>query len=148
MPRPRFKCRPIIFCENGRLITNFGRAPLVGSVAHPRPACLPKVNKSQVEALDHIQAIAEKNRLEMQTMAGDMHFINNLAVLHRRDGFVNDGLEKRHLIRTWSRDAENGWKIPENLQPEYFDAYDRKMPTVCHLEPMPEGWFPLRLYPN
>ncbi|KAJ2891453.1 TfdA family Taurine catabolism dioxygenase TauD [Zalerion maritima] len=145
---PHFKCRPIIFYEDGNLITNFGRAPLVGSAAHPRPKRYPIVNKSQLEALDAIQAIAYNNKYEIQTQPGDIHFINNLAVFHSREGFVDGMSQKRHLVRTWNRDTENGWKIPEALAREYIDAYDPEAPIVCQPEPIPDADFPLRSQPN
>jgi hypothetical protein len=80
-----------------------------------------------------------------------MHFINNLAVLHRREGFV-DGestLEKRHLVRMRLRDSQRGWQIPESLRSEWYDAFEKPdTDRVWHLEPMPDAFFPLRKYPN
>ena len=88
--------------------------------------------------------------MKFQTQAGDMHYINNLAVLHRRDAFVNgeDAGAKRHLIRMRLRNETLGWAIPEELQQEWAGAFDNKGDRVWHLEPMPEGFFPLRQYTN
>lgn len=129
---------------------NFGRTALVGSTLHPRPAHLPSVTARQAEALDAIEAIARATQVEIQTQAGDMHFINNLAVLHRREGFI-DGqapTEKRHLVRMRLRSSRLGWDIPAELQDEWSEAFDEDAEHVFHLEPMPDAFFPLRKYPN
>ena len=129
---------------------NFGRAALLGSAVHPRPSHLPSLTPRQVEALDAIEAIARATQMEIQTHAGDMHFINNLAILHRREGFVDGGstAEKRHLVRMRLRNSQRGWEIPEALQREWQSAFDRASDRVWHLEPMPDALFPLRKYPN
>lgn len=130
---------------------NFGRTALLGSAVHPRPTRLPSLTPRQIEALDAIEGIAQATQLEIQTQAGDMHFINNLAVLHRREGFA-DGqslMEKRHLVRMRLRDSQRGWEIPEPLRREWDDAFEKQDATkVWHLEPMPDAFFPLRKYPN
>ena len=129
---------------------NFGRAALVGSASHPRPEHLPSITARQLEALDAIEAIAKATQLEMQTQAGDMHFINNLAVLHRREGFTDgmDQAQKRHLVRMRLRSSTLGWETPEELKREWFDAFEKKGRQAWHVEPMPDGFFPLRMQPN
>jgi len=129
---------------------NFGRAALLGNEAHPRPSHLPVLNYRQTEALDAIEAIARATQLEIQTQAGDMHFINNLTVLHRREGFVNgeSRSEKRHLVRMRLRSTELGWSIPEALQPSWDEAFNHNGCKHWHLEPMPSFFFPLRRHPN
>lgn len=145
---PRYQCRPVLFHEDGKLIMNFGRAPLLGSAAHPRKSRLPTLNGQQIEALDAIEAIARATEFQFATQAGDIHFINNLSVLHRRDGFVNDGASQRHLVRMRLRSSSLGWSIPSSLSREWFDAFERQSDKVWHIEPMPEHFAPLRKHPN
>lgn len=145
---PRYQCRPVLFHENGKLIMNFGRAPLLGSVAHPRKSRLPTLNGQQIEALDAIEAIARATEFQFATQAGDVHFINNLSVLHRRDGFVNDAASQRHLVRMRLRSSTFGWSIPPSLRREWSDAFERQSDKVWHIEPMPEHFAPLRKHPN
>ncbi|PNY20677.1 Uncharacterized protein TCAP_07321 [Tolypocladium capitatum] len=147
---PRFQCRPVMFYHEERLITNFGRAALLGSASHVRSNRLPKLTGSQMEALDTIESIAQATQLEIPTQAGDIHFINNLAVLHRREGFVNgqSANERRHLVRMRLRDDDMGWGIPQPLAKEWSEAFDSRRRMVWHLEPMPDGFFPLRSQPN
>jgi len=100
--------------------------------------------------LDAIESIARATQLEIATQAGDMHFINNLAVLHRREGFV-DGeapTERRHLVRMRLRDDDMGWAIPADLALEWTKAFAPGRARTWHLEPMPDGFFPLRTQPN
>lgn len=140
-----------MFFHDEKLIMNFGRTPLLGSVDHPRKPELPTLTARQMEALDAIETVARATEFEFATKPGDMHFINNMAVLHRREGFVDGGgpAEKRHLVRMRLRSSERGWAIPESLQREWSDAFDSEAAErVWHLEPMPEGFFPLRMYPN
>ncbi|ROT40076.1 taurine catabolism dioxygenase TauD [Sodiomyces alkalinus F11] len=145
---PRFQCRPILFNHGGKIIMNFGRTPLMGSAAHPRPEHLPALTSRQIEALNAVEALARATQLEIQTQAGDIHFINNFAVLHRREGFVDGPQEKRHLVRMLLRDTQQGWAIPEELRRHWFDAFEREADRAWHLQPMPEGFFPLRINTN
>ncbi|KAM7196156.1 hypothetical protein V8F20_007191 [Naviculisporaceae sp. PSN 640] len=147
---PRFQCRPIIFNEDSKLIMNFGRAALLGNEAHPRPKHLPSLTSRQIEALDAIEAIAQATQMEIKTQAGDIHFINNLAILHRREGFV-DGeslATRRHLVRMRLRSAEHGWSIPKDLSHEWDEAFKKHAAKHWHLEPMPAFFFALRRHPN
>jgi hypothetical protein len=129
---------------------NFGRTPLLGNAAHPRPAHYPAVSALQLEALDATEAIAKATQLEIQTMPGDMHFINNFAVLHRRDSFVDgaSASQKRHLVRTRLRNEKLAWDLPDELKNEWSKAFCARGDRVWHLEPMPEAFMPLRMHPN
>ncbi|KAM0819487.1 hypothetical protein AB5N19_05303 [Seiridium cardinale] len=147
---PHFQCRPILFHHNSRLIMNFGRTPLLGNSTHPRPERLPKTNENQKEALDLVEAIARASQLEIKTQPGDMHFINNFAILHRRDGFVDGQAkqDKRHLVRMRLRSSDMGWDVPTELKRDWHDAFEKDSSKAWHLEPMPGDAFPLRKYTN
>ncbi|KAG5938353.1 hypothetical protein E4U59_003817 [Claviceps monticola] len=120
---PRFHCRPIIFFHEGRLIINFGNA-LLGSASHSRSTNLPQLTSLQLDALDAIEAIAKATQLEMETQAGDIHLVNNLAILHRRQGFVDgsSSMEKRNLVRIRLLETDKGWDIPPELLQEWTQA--------------------------
>ena len=130
---------------------NFARTPLMGNAVHPRDKDLPTLSQAQVEALDVVEKIARKLELKIKTQVGDMHFINNFTVLHRRDGFSDGAAEqdKRHLVRMRLRSSELGWSVPEELQEDWDDAFCGDPATEqWHLEPMPSDKFPLRKYTN
>jgi hypothetical protein len=141
-----------MFYHEGRLMMNFGRTPLLGSAAHPRPEQLPRLSERQREALDLVEAIAQAVQVEIQTRSGDMHLINNLTVLHRREGFVDGASpeEKRHLARMRLRSSKPDvcWPIPESLRRDWSDAFGETGPRTWYLEPMPGDAFPLRKYTN
>ncbi|KAI0414843.1 hypothetical protein F5X98DRAFT_238574 [Xylaria grammica] len=147
---PRFQCRPLMFYHESKLIMNFSRTPLLGSATHPRPGHLPQLNDRQCEALNLVEAIARALQMEIKTRSGDMHFINNFTILHRREGFVDGASpdEKRHLVRMRLRSSTMGWSIPDSLHQEWEDAFAEKGPKTWHLEPMPGDAFPLRKYTN
>jgi hypothetical protein len=129
---------------------NFGREPLIGNAAHPRPADLPPLNASQSEALDIVESIAVATQFEFATQPGDIHFANNLAILHRRDKFVDCEAEgrKRHLVRMRLRNAGLSWGVPPELKPFWDKAFGHEGDhQVWHIEPTPDGFFPLRVYP-
>ena len=130
---------------------NFARTPLMGNAVHPRDKDLPTLSQAQVEALDVVEKIARKLELKIKTQAGDMHFINNFTVLHRRDGFADGeaNQDKRHLVRMRLRDSRRGWPLPNELKEDWdaaFGGYPRYERWI--LDPMPFGWFPIRKYTN
>lgn len=145
---PKFNCRPVIFSEGTRLLINFGRAALMGSAANPRNPCLPSISQQQREALDAIEAIARATEVHFATVPGDIHMINNMSVLHRRDGFVNDPDHERHLVRMRLYDSVMGSTIPEAMEREWAKAFGSNGDKIFHIEPMPSSFFPLRMYPN
>jgi len=113
------------------------------------------------------EAVARSVELKIQTRKGDLHLINNLAVLHRRDEFVDDvdelgsleaysegvgvnkgvDMKKRHLVRMRIRNEKMGWELPRELQEEWDKVFAEEGERAWHLEPMPDGFFPLRKYP-
>lgn len=136
--------------HDSKLIINFGRAPLLGNAAHPRPADMPSVTAQQAEALDAIESVARAVELQITTRPGDLHFVNNLAVLHRRDGFSTSSSsgERRHLVRMRLRSSQHGWSIPPSLDDEWLRAFKKAGPRAFHIEPQPAYMFPLRKQPN
>lgn len=146
---PSFHYRPILFYHDSHLIINFCRAALLGSSAHPRPLDMPSLTSRQREALDVVEAVAITKQLDIPTQAGDLHFLNNLTMLHRREEFV-DGEElkgsKRHLVRMRLRSESEGWSIPDELSGDWWDTFEDAGERIWHIEPMPEAFFPLRKY--
>jgi hypothetical protein len=84
----------------------------------------------------------------MATQPGDLHFIINLSINHRREAFVDDeeSGKKRHLVRLRLRDTEAAWSIPDELKDDFEAVCDDSIERQYHLESMPEGFFPLRIH--
>jgi hypothetical protein len=55
-----------------------------------------------------------------------MIFLNNLAVLHSRDPYVDadsrDG-PRRHLVRMWLRNTELSWEVPDSMRVPWEKAF-------------------------
>jgi len=79
-----------------------------------------------------------------------------MAILHRRNAFVDcdddgDGAgaaKKRHLVRMRLRSATRGWEVPRELRGGWEEAFEEGGERQWHLFPMPEGFFPLRKFPE
>lgn len=128
------------------MIFSFSRRAFTGTEAWSRPAGIPQLSETQAEALDAVQFAAERNQLELVTQPGDLQFINNLAVLHSRQAFEDDGQSHRHLVRLWLRNDEMAWALPQPLQLAwdrvFADDVDREQRWA--LEPTPITRPPLR----
>ncbi|OBT85538.1 hypothetical protein VE02_05373 [Pseudogymnoascus sp. 03VT05] len=158
---PTLHYRPILYHTSPNLLINFSPSALLSTPSHPRPSHLPTLTPSQLSALSALQAVARATELHITTKAGDLHFVNNLAIMHRRSAFSAppaaaklggvDGGEmepKRHLVRMRLRCPEKGWEIPRELVPAWEEAFGEGGEREWHLFPMPEGYFPLRKYPE
>jgi len=117
---------------------------------------MPHLSPAQISALYILQDLAEKHSLSIPLQVGDIHFVNNLAVLHRRCAFEIAPGEIRHLVRLWLRNEELAWKLPGFLRSEcgWDDAFgvgddgEKESEEVWHIEPMPHFFFPLRIFHN
>lgn len=57
---------------------------------------MPPLSEAQAEALDALHFTAMKHQLKMQLEKGDIQFINNVALVHAREGF-RDEPENRYV---------------------------------------------------
>lgn len=115
---PGYTTRPLLFYESegGHIVIQFSRRLLTGYGAQKRSAHIPPITEAQAEALDAVHFIAEKYSLGFNLQKGDIQFINNLGLVHARDGFTNSPEKTRHLVRLWLRNDELAWKTPGPLQ--------------------------------
>ncbi|GAB1317294.1 Taurine hydroxylase-like protein SAT17 like [Madurella fahalii] len=124
---PDHYTRPILFHHHGKIIMSFSRRLLVG---HPpleqRTPGIPGLTEAQAEALDAVHFVARRHEFSPRMERGDLRFINNMAVLHRREAFTNsddgngDGgaaaVAVRHLVRVWLNNEMMCWKLPRPLR--------------------------------
>jgi Taurine catabolism dioxygenase TauD, TfdA family len=93
---------PICHEENGRLRTFFIPWYIRESQAHKDA---PRLSADQVTCVEMIEWIANQKEfyLDMYFEPGDMQFLKNAAVLHKRTEYEDwdDPEEKRHLLRLW-----------------------------------------------
>ncbi|KAK1832993.1 hypothetical protein QBC39DRAFT_390275 [Podospora conica] len=108
--------RPLLFHHDSRLLMSLVPDPLVGIPSIPRTKGLPSLSTLQIEALEVVEGIARRHCRVLCMQPGDLTFVNNLGVLHAREGFVDQpGRSERYLVRLWLRNAELGWELPEVL---------------------------------
>ncbi|KAK0732060.1 hypothetical protein B0H67DRAFT_93173 [Lasiosphaeris hirsuta] len=121
MRDPPFYNRALLYLQDGKVITNFSRRCLVGHAATgPRTPGIPGLTEAQAEALDALHAIGRRHELRTAMRAGDVRFVNNMGLMHRRNPYQDDeemGLDqRRHLLRLWLHNPESCWAMPAPLR--------------------------------
>ncbi|KAH8171200.1 taurine catabolism dioxygenase tauD, tfdA family protein [Sarocladium implicatum] len=135
--------RPLLFLlpatekSPQRIALQYARRYFVGFGALPRSEHIPPITEAQAEALDTLHFTGDKYCVNTEFQKGDIQYVNNLAVFHARDGFVDEGTKQRHLLRLWLRDPENAWQTPEVIQYRWDQIYGGVTPEaeVLPLEP-------------
>lgn len=85
---------------------------------------LPAPTQAQLEALDAVQFTAMKNAITIPTGKGDLLFVNDMALMHARHGFDEEGnYLKRHIVKMYLRDPEKDWPIPPAMEEERARIY-------------------------
>ncbi|KAF4123821.1 Taurine catabolism dioxygenase TauD, TfdA family [Geosmithia morbida] len=135
--RPLLNLLPATNENPQRVTLQYARRSLVGFGALPRGTNVPPITEAQAEALDTLHFTGEKYCVNTKFQKGDIQYINNLAIFHARDGFVDQGENQRHLLRLWLRDPENAWPTPQVLQERWDTLYKGVEPEnqVFPLEP-------------
>ncbi|KAH7319716.1 hypothetical protein B0I35DRAFT_352800 [Stachybotrys elegans] len=126
----RYTSRPLIYHQPAtgdapeRILLQYARRYFVGFGALPRSADIPPITEAQAEALDTLHFLGAKFCVSTDFQKGDMQYINNLAVFHAREGFVDTPEKQRHLVRLWLRDPEYAWETPAELRDRWTELYD------------------------
>ncbi|EEU37608.1 uncharacterized protein NECHADRAFT_53536 [Fusarium vanettenii 77-13-4] len=108
--------RPIIGKADGRLQINFAKAYLANHPQYPMNKGSPSLSPSQEAALKILTETARRHSLQLDTKAGDLVLVNNLAMMHARDAFVDDVVsgDVRHVLRLWLQDQDS-WPVASSL---------------------------------
>lgn len=96
-------CRqPIFSVTEGHFACNILRILIDRAYALPG---IPDMTPQQREALDYVEEVAGDSKLHyvFRQAPGDMLFLNNFSVLHRRSAFEDDPepSRRRHIFRVW-----------------------------------------------
>jgi hypothetical protein len=109
---------------------SFSRRLLVGHAPKEiRTAGIPGLTEAQAEAIDAVHFIARKHEFKPAMARGDLRFINNMGVLHRREAFTNADGAARHLVRVWLNNPARCWPLPRDLRIAWariFEDTDRE----------------------
>ncbi|KAK3989621.1 hypothetical protein QBC44DRAFT_82598 [Cladorrhinum sp. PSN332] len=123
-----FPCstRPLLYFQDGHVIMNLAREPLLGLNGVARAPGLPGLTQEQREALELVEQIAMENQIALHAEPGDLLFINNHAVLHSREAFSDtpENPNPRYLVRMWLKNEDMAWKLPQGLQHGNSRIYD------------------------
>lgn len=81
---------------------------------------LPRFTDAQTEALEMITDLAEELRFDMTFERGDVQWVHNHVILHRRTAYedYDEPERKRHLMRLWLA-TPNGRPVPQGLIERY-----------------------------
>lgn len=137
---PFYKRAPLYYYDE-KLIMSFSRRLLVGHLpSEPRSAGIPGLTEAQAEALDAVHFIALKHEFKPRMMKGDLRFINNMGILHRREAFENSAGHYRHLVRLWLHNEKMCWKLPDALRIGWARVFeDDERPSHLDIEPVLEN---------
>ncbi|KAK2608124.1 hypothetical protein N8I77_006757 [Diaporthe amygdali] len=139
----RMATMPLLAHYQGHVIISAdpGRLGLHPATAEKRSeGCY--LTELQLRALKVLNDLAEKHAVSIPAQAGDILFINNLSMLHKRDSYVDaddkvaeegspamvrNGIEentlRRWLTRLWLRNESLSWEIPEDMKIPWQAAY-------------------------
>lgn len=113
---------PLLHQQNdgqGALL-RLSRHKVAGFGKKQRNPALPPLTEAQVDALNTVQVLATANAVPLPMAKGDMIFVNDMAVMHGREGYSDgDAPVKRHLLKFHLRDPEQDWPIPDGVK-EYW----------------------------
>ncbi|KAJ2995553.1 hypothetical protein NUW58_g1242 [Xylaria curta] len=133
--------RALLFNHGGHIILNFGRIHLMATEPADDGSFAPKPTNAQVEALDVVQQLADKHKLSLSMVPGDIAFINNLGILHARDEFVDTPDNTRYLVRMWLKNKAKAWSLPRTLERGNARTYDETAEEIWNIRPAPRVTF-------
>jgi hypothetical protein len=108
---------------------------------------IPSLTDSQRHALQAVSESAARSELQLNLKKGDILFFNNLALLHRRDAYLDGENSSRHMVRLWLRSQKLGWAIPNSLLPPWEAAYGENKKVKVRTYPLvPAAKYPNRRY--
>ena len=142
--QPPRRVRPLQTIDSDKIpvLFRFSRYPIVGWQRKRNPN-LPAPTEAQLEAADAIQFIATKNGITLPVVKGDMLFVNDLALFHAREGFDDGNMPmKRHLVKMFLRDPDQGWAVPPLLEQEWRMTYSPNRPDGTTEETWDIAHFP------
>lgn len=114
-----------MYYHEGKVITSFSRRLLVGHLPfEARTPGIPGLTEAQAEALDAVHFIAKRHEIKTRMVKGDLRFVNNMAVMHRREQFENNDDNVRHLVRLWINNPTMCWKLPLDLKIAWARIFD------------------------
>ena len=117
---------PLVQEHDGKIMMSLdpGRLSIPGGLNTNTDGSVPALSEAQKHAYQVLAEHAQRYCLRLDIQPGDMLFLNNWAVLHARDAYVDNEQSKgRHLVRLWLHDSKKGWNVPSALSPPWEAAF-------------------------
>ncbi|KAL2191637.1 Clavaminate synthase-like protein [Thermothelomyces heterothallicus CBS 203.75] len=124
---PRYIVAPLLHVSDDKILISvdpgrLGLHPATAKIGTEPP--VPALSQQQLEALGVLSALATKHRFCLDLKLGDIVFINNLALLHARDPYIDPANGPgRHLVRLWLRNPKLAWTIPQAMRTPWEAAF-------------------------
>ena len=140
--KTQHKTRPLLFHQDGRIMMNFSRSAFLSLKGDSKRSGALNLSRIQIEALDAVEAIAAKHKVEIPMQRGDLIFINNFNVLHSRADFEDDIYNTRYLVRLWLKNEELAWDLPDVLKAANDKIFENSdSDEVWNILPVPRMTF-------
>jgi hypothetical protein len=88
------------------------------------------LTQTQIEALDALQILAEKNSFSTPTQPGDILYFNNVGLFHGREPYAESSSREaaptemnRHVLRLWLQDPKRTAPLAAPLQRIWDEIY-------------------------
>jgi hypothetical protein len=129
--------RPLVSYHGGKLIWEFHEPSLRDRPGvQTRPYGLRSLSTEQQEALDVLQGVARQESMKLPLKPGDMAFVNNRAILHAREEYLNSEGCERYIVRLWLKNKKLAWKLPKWMDERNRSVYfDKGIPDRWAVEP-------------
>lgn len=86
---------------------------------------VPELTPEQRTALEALDKSATKNEILVPLKKGDILFLNNWAIMHRRESYEDGAITSRHLLRLWIRNTKLGWAVPKEMAEPWEHSFER-----------------------
>jgi hypothetical protein len=119
---------PLLHHNDGRIFLQSFRRPFTGFGAFKRSKELP-IDAAQIEALNVLHFTAKQQSIKIDFQNGDIMAVNNLALLHARDKFLDSHQSTgnaRHLLKLFLRDTAKAWKLPPAMRPQWAELFEHR----------------------
>lgn len=118
---------------------HYSRYPITGFGGRSRNPLLPPLTELQVEAMNTIHFLSEKNAICLPNEEGDILYLNNMSIIHAREALRSkvDGkpvLSGRHRLKLFLRDPKRAWSIPDKLKVVWERLYGPNQPDGTRVE--------------
>ncbi|EQL02350.1 taurine catabolism dioxygenase TauD [Ophiocordyceps sinensis CO18] len=133
--KTRHYLAPVFSIHQGRLLVSLDPSRLGPHPASPDEG-VPALTLAQRYALGRVSQVGAAFELRLKLEAGDLLFVNNWALLHRRDAYQDGDLTSRHMVRLWLRNTQLGWSIPTDLLTPWLAAYGEQSRPKMRLYPL------------